>query len=218
MLLGQGNPGCPLCGSAASDHLAIIRDRQYAGCRRCRLRFLEPSQLPSRAEEKAHYDTHENSPNSPSYRRFLTKLTTPLIPLLRPGSEGLDYGAGPGPTLSVMLEEQGFIVDNYDPIYQPNPEALLRQYDFITSTEVVEHFHHPASQFTRIYDLLKPGGWFGGMTEIFDPSTVFADWWYHRDPTHVSFFELETMRWIAERFGMSWRNPAPNVVIFQKSG
>ncbi|MGB2360319.1 MAG: methyltransferase, partial [Porticoccaceae bacterium] len=61
----------------------------------------------SSAAEKAIYDQHQNSPDDLQYRRFLSRLTEPLLERLGPCSRGLDFGCGPGPTLSVMMAEQG---------------------------------------------------------------------------------------------------------------
>jgi len=44
----------------------------------------------------------------PRYRRFLARLAEPLIAHLPKGARGLDFGCGPGPTLSLMLREAGF--------------------------------------------------------------------------------------------------------------
>jgi len=46
-----------------------------------------------------------------------------LSPLLGDNHDlhGLDYGCGPGPTLSVMLREKGFKMADYDPFFKPMP-------------------------------------------------------------------------------------------------
>jgi len=49
----------------------------------------------------------KNSPDDPRYRAFLSRLFIPLNERIAPESCGLDFGSGPGPTLSVMFEEQG---------------------------------------------------------------------------------------------------------------
>ena len=63
-------------------------------------------------------------------------------------SYGLDFGCGPGPTLSLMLEGQGHQLALFDIYYADNPLLLQGSYDFITGTEVVEphttHTHTPS--------------------------------------------------------------------------
>lgn len=190
--------------------------RIYHQCNACWLIHLDPSQRPDPAAEKAHYDTHDNDPADPGYRNFLNRLVEPLVPKLRPGATGLDYGAGPGPTLSVMLGEQGFSVTNYDPIYVPDERALKRDYDFITCTETAEHFFRPGREFERLNALLRPGGWLGLMTLRRDPQRPFAGWHYIRDPTHVCFYEQETLAWIAARFGWQLDIVSKSVALFHK--
>lgn len=167
--------------------------------------------------ERAHYDFHENDPADEGYRAFLSRLATPLVRKLAPGAEGLDYGSGPGPTLSVILEEQGFGMTIYDPFFAPEEGALRRTYDFITCTETVEHFFRPREEFERLDALLRPGGWLAAMTEIRREDVPFRDWRYARDPTHVSFYRVATMDWIAGHFGWHRELPHPNVVLFQKA-
>lgn len=114
--------------------------------------------------------------------------------------KGLDYGSGPRPVLAMMLKEKGFSCDVYDPLFQPDPAKLERSYDFITCTEVVEHFHEPLAEFNRLFGLLKEDGELAVMTQL-RPAEGFERWWYARDPTHMSFYSGKTMAWIAGRFG-----------------
>lgn len=129
---------------------------------------------------------------------------------------GLDYGCGPGPTLSVMLEERGFAMEIYDPFFAPEAGVLQRCYDFITCTETVEHFHSPADEFNQLNRLLRPGSWLGVMTEMMPEEGAFADWYYVRDPTHVCFYRRQTMDWLARNYGWSAQFPHRNVALFNK--
>jgi hypothetical protein len=61
----------------------------------------------SEDEEKSRYDTHNNDPKDVRYRQFLSQLSEPLLKKISDNSFGLDFGAGPGPTLSLMLEDYG---------------------------------------------------------------------------------------------------------------
>ena len=209
-------PRCPLCDAAQTRGFAEVGGRHYHRCERCQLTFLDPSQLPSRADEDATYGHHQNDPDDPRYRAFLDRLVAPLSAHLEPGMVGLDFGCGPGPTISVMLAERGIEVVDYDPLYRPAAGALERDYDFITCTEVVEHLHAPGRELAVIDRLLKPGGWLGVMTEIQDDDAAFATWWYVRDPTHVAFYRRETMHWIAEHFDWELTFPSRTVALFHK--
>jgi 2-polyprenyl-3-methyl-5-hydroxy-6-metoxy-1,4-benzoquinol methylase len=212
----DNGPGCPLCGNRQNNFYHQDQRRRYDRCRTCRLVFVPPAYYLSQAEEKAEYDRHQNRPDDPGYRQFLNRLFLPLQARLAPGSQGLDFGSGPGPTLSVMLAEAGHQVTLYDPFYARQPAALIRSYDFITATEVVEHLHHPGLELDRLYRLLKPGGLLGIMTKRVIDRVRFAAWHYTNDPTHVCFFSRETFTWLAVQWGAQLEVVAPDIVMFQK--
>jgi hypothetical protein len=214
----EAKPECPLCRRDTVRRFADAGGRRYFECSTCALVFLAPDQRLERTAERARYDTHENDPSDPRYRAFLSRVADPLVERLSPGAEGLDYGSGPGPTLSVMLEEKGFRVEIYDPFYAPDTEPLDRNYDFVTCTETAEHFFDPREEFERLNALIRPGGLLAVMTEILRDEIDFQDWHYARDPTHVCFYRPATLLWICHRFGWSLEMPHPNVALFRKHG
>ncbi|MEJ1336149.1 MAG: class I SAM-dependent methyltransferase [Candidatus Sedimenticola sp. (ex Thyasira tokunagai)] len=167
-------------------------------------------------EEKAVYDLHENSAFDSGYRRFLNRLFIPLSQCLVPHSNGLDFGSGPEPTLSLMFEEVGHSMEIYDPFYAPEIKPLQLNYDFITATEVVEHLHHPRRELDRLWSRLKPNGLLGIMTKRVINRESFSSWHYKNDPTHVCFFSLETFQWYAEHWRAELTVPEKDVVLFKK--
>jgi 2-polyprenyl-3-methyl-5-hydroxy-6-metoxy-1,4-benzoquinol methylase len=196
---------------------ADVRGKRYFDCPECRLVHLSPDHRLDAASERAHYAQHENSPSSAGYRAFLERAAGPLMRRLSPGASGLDYGAGPGPTLSVMLEERGMQMCIYDPHFAPDPAPLARTFDFITCTETAEHFFRPGEEFARLDALLRPGGSLAVMTQLLRDDSAFEAWSYVRDPTHVSFYRTQTMAWIAERHGWRLAIFPGNVVLFDKA-
>ena len=208
-------PSCPLC-AAASRFLDEDELRLYFRCGQCALIFVDPAAHLDPAAERARYDLHENDWADPRYRRFLDRLARPLLTRLEPGMCGLDYGCGPGPALSRMMQEAGMVMDVYDPYYEPRVDVLARQYDFVTCTEVAEHFHHPARDWARLTTLVKPGGWLGVMTQLAPPDELFLQWRYRRDPTHVCFYGPATFEWLALRFGFTMERERSDVVVLQK--
>ena len=177
---------------------------------------MDESQLPDAQTEKARYLLHENDPGDEGYRGFLNRLAKPLVERLGNGMEGLDYGCGPGPALAGMLEEAGHRMRVYDPFFERDDEALRRTYDFVTCTEVVEHFHRPADEFERLDGLLRPGGWLGIMTSLVVDDEGFADWYYRKDPTHVVFYKRDTFEYLAARFGWECEVIRTDVVLMRK--
>lgn len=207
---------CPLCSDDRIRPFARVGDDRYHRCPSCDLVFLDPELRPDRGVERARYETHENDPEDPRYRAFLDRLAGPLIDRLAPGAHGLDYGSGPGPALSVMLEERGFPTEIYDPFFAPDPAPLRRRYDFVTCSETAEHFHDPGGELARLDGLLRPGGWLGLMTGVLTDDIDFPTWWYARDPTHVAFYSPATLEWIAGHFGWTLERPSTNVALFRK--
>lgn len=193
---------CPLCQHPDCLPFAQADGRDYFRCPRCELTFLRPQQLPAPDIERGHYGLHENDPDDPGYRAFLDRLAMPLCEQLEPGSEGLDFGCGPGPALAKMLKERGHHMAVYDPLFAADVSTLDRQYDFVTCTEVVEHFHQPAKEFELLASLVRPGGLLAIMTSLLRDDLDFQKWHYRRDPTHVCFYRPATFVWFAARHKM----------------
>lgn len=207
---------CQVCRSNRSIPFATVENRAYWRCLTCSATFLDARQLPDRDAEYRQYLQHENDPEDTGYRAFLDKLARPLIERLSPGSDGLDYGCGPGPALATMLREAGHHVALYDPFFAADFTVLNETYDFVACTEVVEHFHQPGREFAQLARLVRPGGWLGVMTCFQTDDTRFADWHYRRDPTHVVFYREETFRYLADCHGFSCEIPQKDVVLLQK--
>ncbi|MFE8072443.1 class I SAM-dependent methyltransferase [Marinobacteraceae bacterium S3BR75-40.1] len=210
------HPICIVCHHGSPVHFMEVDRRTYWRCPACLATFLDPTQQPGRKEEYAEYCHHENELDDPGYRRFLSRLAEPLFELLPEEAHGLDYGCGPGPALAAMAAERGYEVSLYDPLFRYNQAALMRRFDFVTCTEVWEHFHHPFEQFRVLDRLLRPGGWLGVMTQFQTEDARFANWQYRRDPTHVVFYRRETLERVAAMMGWECRIPEQNVALFHK--
>lgn len=213
-----GETHCPLCTHAKVGDFGADRRRNYLRCERCALVFVPPSALPTAAAERAEYDLHQNDPDDPGYRKFLSRLARPLRQRIAPGASGLDFGCGPGPALAQMLRECGYGVALYDPFYASDDSVLRARYDFICATEVVEHLHRPGEELARLWSLLRPGGWLGVMTKLVRDRAAFANWHYKDDPTHVVFFSVETWRWWGRQQGIEPEFPSPDVILLQREG
>lgn len=206
---------CPLCATVTEPYHDDGR-REYRRCPTCELVSVPPAQHLDPASEKARYDLHRNHPDDPGYRQFLSRARDAVRARIDPPAHGLDFGAGPGPTLSIMLEEDGYRVAVYDKYYAATPVALDRRYDFVTATEVFEHLRAPATVLRRLLDCLRPGGWLVVMTKRVSDHEAFTRWHYIGDPTHVAFFSDATFHWIAERYGLALEIDGPDVVALRR--
>jgi len=207
---------CPLCKNPATSRFHEDGSRTYLRCRRCELIFVPESFHLPPGEEKRRYDLHQNSPEDPGYRAFLRRLIDPLLPRLKKGACGVDVGSGPGPTISLMMRQRGFEMENYDPFYANDDTVLEKRYDFITCTETVEHFNRPRQSWELMLRLVRPGGVIGVMTDMFEEGMDFSEWHYTRDDTHVAFYSRRTFEWMAERYGLSVEFHGHSVIFFDK--
>lgn len=212
----QHIPPCPVCCGGNTGAFLCVGSRRYLRCADCAARFLDPARYLNREEELAHYLHHENDPDDPRYRQFLSRLAGPLMERLAPGTVGLDYGCGPGPALAAMLSEAGFDMALYDPYFHPDTDVLRRTYDFITCTETAEHFYDPAAEFARLMAMVRPGGWLAFMTCFQTDDARFEAWHYRKDPTHVVFYRPATFQFIAAAAGWSCDIPVKDVALMQR--
>lgn len=207
---------CPLCTDGnAKQPVTGQDDRRYFLCQRCRLIFAHAEHLLAPPEERARYETHENSIYNRGYVRYLGRLLDPLLPHLDHGMRGLDFGCGPGPTLSEMIRQHGMTCEAYDPFFFPRPPSP--PYDFIVSTECFEHFHRPRETIESIVALLAPGGVLGVMTKWWINEDAFAQWQYTQDDTHVAFFHGDTFRYLCLAYPLSMMyDDGDRVVLLQR--
>lgn len=211
------NRPCPLCQTPHPKLFFEGPQRDYLRCRYCGLIFVTKDALLPPKAEKARYDLHENDPTNKGYRQFLKKLTHPLIRHIGPPpQQGIDFGSGPGPVLAQMLKSRGYQIARYDPYYQPDPGVLNQTYDFVTCTEVMEHFYQPAREWNVLLEILKPESWLGIMTKLIDDLTAFPEMHYITDDTHVSFFSRRTFRFLAKRDSLIVKFFGDNTILIQK--
>ncbi|MFO7838305.1 MAG: class I SAM-dependent methyltransferase [Desulfosalsimonadaceae bacterium] len=207
---------CPLCRTADTQFYDADKFRIYRLCPCCSLVFVPKAWHLSTQQEKARYNTHNNDPRDPGYRKFLRRLFDPLRARLPEGAQGLDFGCGPGPALAAMFCEAGFSVNLYDKFYAPDQQAFNRVYDFIMAAEVLEHLSRPDQELSRLFSVLRDGGILGVMTKLVQNREAFANWHYKRDPTHISFFSRQTFLWLAATFDANVEFIPDTVILLQK--
>jgi len=213
---GAAPSHCSVCHSRELKHFKKVNSRYYWTCKICKARILSPQHWITPRDEFSHYQTHQNNSADPGYRRYASKLANPLMQKLTPRSKGLDYGSGPDPALAAILRENGHDMALFDPFFEPCKSVLEDIYDFVTCSEVAEHFYNPAKEFASIDKLVRPGGWIGVMTKFQTLNERFANWQYVRDPTHVVFYRKTTFEIIGKNRNWTPEFPCQDVVLFQK--
>ena len=208
---------CIVCKSKSTETFKTRDNKEYWSCDNCSAKFLDQKHYISMTEEKERYLEHNNRVDDKNYRDFLSRLSKPLKEKLSPNCTGLDFGCGHGPALGDMLRSDGFDVDLYDPFFFPNKGVFSKQYDFITSSETVEHFFDPFKEFDTLNNLLAPKGWLAIMTSFLTTGDAFEDWYYRRDPTHVVFYSERTFEIIASQRNWVYEVPKKDIVLIYKA-
>ncbi|MGL6512630.1 class I SAM-dependent methyltransferase [Aeromonas hydrophila] len=206
---------CPLCCAADAYELPVA-GKLYHRCRACELVWLDAAEHLDPAREKAVYDGHDNQIDDPRYRQFLQRAFGEVQRRLPPPASGLDFGCGPGPALIAMGREAGYQMAGYDKFYADEPELLAQQYDFITSTEVIEHIATPRAVLERLWGCLKPGGLLVLQTQRVLGDERFRQWRYRHDPTHIVFFAEASFRSLADCWQAQVEFPHADVAVITK--
>lgn len=205
---------CPLC-----FHESTLFEANVFLCSHCSLVFKDSNEHLTDREDFDRYRSHQNNSSDQGYRDFLNRVVLPLKEFLPPNFKGLDFGCGPGPTMSMLLEECGGEISNYDPHFFPDAPLLIPEaYEVVTCTEVVEHFKKPHNDWKLLVDLVSDGGVLAVMTQIFNPELVsYQKWWYKNDPTHVVFYQKETIVYLENHFELKLLyTDNQSVLIFKK--
>jgi len=207
---------CPLCSSHQTAIFHQDDQRDYYRCQLCALVFVPSCYFLDAAAEKTRYDSHQNTADNIGYCNFLERLTEPLITYLKAGDCGIDYGCGPEPILSQMMQKKGFEMHHYDPYYSNHTQHLNKQYDFLTCSESIEHFYTPNNEWQQWLKMINKKGWIAIMTQLLTPQIDFSQWYYKNDPTHVCFYSTETFHWAAKKYNLKTRFINTSVVIMQR--
>ena len=211
---------CPLCQHNETQLLLSDKHREYWHCDQCDLIFVPPQFFLSKEDEKARYQHHHNDPADKKYCDFLGRIIPPMLPRLPVHASGLDFGCGPFPddmsALALLFERAGFSMSLYDPFFVPDTTPLNQTYDFIVTTEAIEHFYRPCDELDTLFNLLKPNGTLGIMTRRHDSTDDFASWTYKEDLSHVCFFSKHSFRWIAKQWSAELEFIDDDIIVLHK--
>jgi Methyltransferase domain len=207
---------CPLCESSTSFY-GSFREKDYYHCSTCYGILMDPQFYLTEDEEVARYKTHNNDVNDRGYQKFVSPIVNAVKEKYNQHHHiGLDFGAGTGPVITKLLEDDGYTVKLYDPFFWNNPKTLEDKYDFIVSCEVIEHFYSPKKEFDLLFSLLNDHGTLYLKTDLYDESTNFETWYYKNDPTHVFFYHEKTLDWIKHHYGYQLLNIFNRLIQLEK--
>lgn len=204
---------CILCESEKTQF-----KKKVHVCEDCGLLFKDQSLLPDEKTEIERYNHHQNRPDfNNGHREFLQTILEAIKPLIRSNDKILDFGCGPYPLLVDLFKEMNLSTKGFDPFYANDVALLNEQYDFISTVEVVEHFHHPLKSFELLNALLRPEGRLAIRTLFYDDKIDFERWWYKNDVTHVVFYSHKTWDYLSCKFNFNiLYNDHKSMIVFEK--
>lgn len=210
---------CKICQASSNVIHDSKKELIYYRCSACGFVFLDDVFMVDEVREKKQYDQHHNGLENEGYvQMFEAFIDVSVAPYLENIETALEFGSGPGPVLSTLLERRGLAVDIYDVYYAPQKVYEGKKYDLITSTEVFEHLQKPLDVLALLAKHTSSYGYIVLMTK-FPPKEdeAFLAWWYRRDPTHISFFTPQSFEIMAEKVGLKvLKTIKDNIVVFQK--
>ncbi|MBF9015699.1 MULTISPECIES: class I SAM-dependent methyltransferase [unclassified Oceanispirochaeta] len=190
-------------------------------CPSCSLVFQSILSLPRPDEELARYELHRNDKEDEGYRNWLGSfIKSSVVPWYHEGNI-LDFGSGPRPVLTELLESEGYPVFSYDPFFAPRwPDPDEGPFSLILLCEVLEHIHDPLKEFKRLNDLAADGAVLSLKTQFLPSvdSVDFKGWWYKEDPTHIRFYNSESLRVLGAQSGWDLvREDGKSLAVYKKS-
>ncbi|QEN06095.1 methyltransferase domain-containing protein [Thiospirochaeta perfilievii] len=217
-MTNQTHSICPLCNSLEVKFYLKDKKREYLICNSCELIYVPKSYHLTSVEERSRYVKHDNSIDDPSYLNFLSRIVGPLLSNITniDSSEGLDFGCGPGPVLKKILEKSNLVLEEYDLYFKNDKELLKRNWDFIVSTEVVEHLIKPGEVLIDLWKIINEKGFLAIMTRLYDGVENFNAWYYKGDPTHICFFSKNTFNYLAQLFNCEIQFFDKDIIILKK--
>lgn len=209
---------CPLCFCERNEFEKVQgrKGEFFWHCPRCQLIFRPEHEHVSTAEEKERYLTHNNKMENKGYVEFLLRPYEFSKDYLHSTQTILDYGCGFNPVFAQLMEKKGWNCDFYDPLFFPQGVKRSR-YSNIFCIETVEHFKFPHKDWLRLHHLLAQEGVLTIMTDLWRDQKDFPHWYYINDKTHLSFYHMKTMEWIAENYG--WNiidSDKKRIIVFKK--
>ncbi len=207
---------CPLCKQDASKPFYNKTVHIFYECLNCEAIYRSEESCLSSKKEHERYLTHNNDIEDLGYQNFVMPLVNQVEENFDSNvHKGLDYGAGPGPVITKLLNDKNFELALFDPYFWPNTSVLEATYDFIICCEVMEHFNKPNHEFKKLRGLLKKGGQLICKTSLYNKEIDFSKWYYKDDPTHVIIYGGKSLDWISDNLNFTRVSLKNGIIVFE---
>lgn len=172
-----------------------IDNKWYRLDEKTHILFLDKESKLSEDEEKSRYLKHQN--DTPDYQNYMNDLFNSFIkPYIIKGPT-LDFGCGPKQMFKDLING----LSAYDKFFFKDESIFNQMYDNILMIEVIEHLSDPLKELEKLIKMLSVGGRLFIKTLFYNLDSL-SSWWYLRDKTHVSFFNLESFKYISDIFNL----------------
>ncbi len=234
---------CAVCASEDTAFLTSKDNFIFKQCNACDFIYLDP--MPSQNELNRQY-TNPDVEAEPTYDKASSRLRRAYIKLPRflpyaYRKETIDLGCGGGfiaHVLSLVAKSSTGVDINSNAIAYADkrfhrPKFLCIdfvdllnhgiQYDFVYSSEIIEHVSDVNLFMRVLYGLTKEKGYAYITTPDLGHPKVphnIADWDVFNPPVHVQFFSKKTVKKLFEKYGFEiikiYKNKKPGLIFLAR--
>ncbi|HEY3919064.1 MAG TPA: methyltransferase domain-containing protein [Stellaceae bacterium] len=226
---------CPACAQTSARPAFVKSGYPFRRCAACGFLFASP--YPSAEQLAAYYNDASRTPTEDHFNKAASRRRRAFLRALRflryvvPGRSVLDLGCGGG----FMVEAFGRLGARAGGLdisagaiayarkhfprgtFYCEPMETFRarglQFDFVFSSEVLEHVPGPDELLASFAAVTKPGGHlFVASPDAGHPLVPanIADWDQVAPPEHIQLFNRENARILFARFGFELAKAYPN--------
>jgi 2-polyprenyl-3-methyl-5-hydroxy-6-metoxy-1,4-benzoquinol methylase len=226
---------CPACTGVEARPAFVKSGYSFRRCTACGLVFASP--YPSAEQLAAYYNDPSRTPTEDYLNKAASRRRRAALRALRfllyvmPGKTVLDLGCGGGFMVEAFARlgarASGLDISAGAIAYarkhfprgtfycEPMPSFAARglQFDFVFSSEVLEHVPGPEELLTTLAAVTKAGGYLhisspdAGHRLV--PANI-ADWDQVAPPEHIQLFNRENARILFARYGFTLVKAYPN--------
>ena len=226
---------CPACTKVEARPAFVKSGYPFRRCAACGLVFASPYPTPDQLA--AYYNDPSRTPTedyfnkAASRRRRAALRALRFFPYVFPGKTVLDLGCGGGFMVeafarlgakasgldisagAIAYAQKHFPRGTFYCESMPAFAARGLQFDFVFSSEVLEHVPGPDELLTTLAAVTKPGGYLHISSPDAGHKLVpanIAEWDQVAPPEHIQLFNRENARILFARYGFTLAKAYPN--------
>lgn len=194
-----------------------LGDVQYWKCIHCGFviskTHYDMSEESWRKLNVTYHRTYQNKGHNSDDPRWIDRLHAQAkviddaarIGLIRESGRWLDYACGDGQLASILGEDHGRVLLNYDK-FMPNQAGFLkhsdiapRSFDFVLTTSVFEHFTR--REYFDVVEALTTNSGVLGLHTLVCENVPQDPTWFYLLPVHCAFHTNKSMSILFEQWG-----------------